>query len=392
MTHHSWRAFVAAVSLIVMTAGSTATSSLFVIYRAQWGLTSADIAVVFSAYVGTLLPVLLIFGGFADRFGRRPVSTAGTVFMLAGLVTLILAPSEHLLLVARLLQGIGVGLSIGAISAAFAESYRGRFPSANALQVVAAIGLATGPAISAVAFNLGGGLHLSYVPVLLLAVGILALTPSIAERTVATDEQPHVEKPYPPAVVWRALLFALPLVFISWASVSLYFSLVPAYLASSLHAVNPLIGAAALLAAQISSIAATWRFATVAPERAGIVAPIVMVVGLVLLVVGTSTNIWPCVALATILVGSGGGVASAAAFGVAARIGRGQRARVFSRMFVGSYLGYSTPALAVGIIAAHASLAAGFITVIAVLAAISAVLPMLRAPAVCPQASLSPAA
>ncbi len=107
-----------------------------------------------------------------------------------------------------------------------------------------------------------------------------------------------------------------------------------------------------------------------------------MIAGLTLLVVGTSTNAWPLIAVATLLVGAGGGVASSAAFAIAGRVGRGQRTRIFAQLFVASYLGYSLPALATGLIAAHWSLTIGFAAVIVVLAAVSAALPLLR-PTVC---------
>jgi hypothetical protein len=127
-------------------------------------------------------------------------------------------------------------------------------------------------------------------------------------------------------------------------------------------------------------------------QRSGIIAPAIGVAGLALLVAGTSLNVWPLVAIATLMVGAGGGVASAAAFGIAARIGRGQRARVFARMFVAAYLGYSVPVLAIGVIAVHASLTIGFTTVIAALALITAALPLVRerqAPAVQPRTAIA---
>ena len=117
----------------------------------------------------------------------------------------------------------------------------------------------------------------------------------------------------------------MPLVFISWASLSLYLSLVPA-----------------------------------APERSGIVAAVVMLAGLVLLVVGTNANIWASIALVTVLVGAGGGVASAAAFAIAVR----------------------------------SSLAAGFTSVIVALAVVTALLPLLRErnrATACPRAAAVPA-
>jgi MFS family permease len=99
---------------------------------------------------------------------------------------------------------------------------------------------------------------------------------------------------------------------------------------------------------------------------------------LALLVIGTSTNLWSLIILATLLVGGGSGVASAAAFGIAGRIGRGQRTRVFARMYVAMYSGYSVPALTIGLIEVHASFAVAFTVVTAALAVITATLPLLR--------------
>jgi len=66
MKSNTGRTLVAALTMIVMVAGSTAMSSLFVSYRQQWGITSAEIAIVFAVYVGTLLPILVFFGGLSE--------------------------------------------------------------------------------------------------------------------------------------------------------------------------------------------------------------------------------------------------------------------------------------------------------------------------------------
>jgi MFS family permease len=385
------RAMAAALMLIFMTSGSTATSSLFVIYRHDWGLTSSDIAIVFSAYVGALVPTLVFFGGLAERFGRRRVIGAGIIAMASGLLVLTIAPGLPLLIVARLLQGIGVGLSVGAVSAAFTESYRGPLPAGNALQSITAVGLFAGPVVSAVAYDLGAGLNAAFVPGLISVVSLLALLRLIGEpvRDGAVTER---DEALPPDVVARALTFAMPIVFVSWAGLSMYLSLVPTYLATTLHAMNPLIGASAIVTAQLASLVATLLLGGTLLQRSAIIAPVVGVAGLGLLVAGTSLNIWPLVVLATLIVGAGGGVASAAAFGIAARVGRGQRARVFARMFVAAYLGYSVPVLVIGLIAVHTSLTAGFTSVIVALALLTAVLPLLRereAAAACPRVGVA---
>lgn len=384
------RALIAALTLIIMTSGSTASSSLFVMYREQWGISSADIAVVFSAYVGTLLPVLLFFGGLAERFGRRRVIAAGIVSMAAGLIVLASAHDLAGLIVARLLQGAGVGLSIGAGTAALTETYRGKLPSGNMLQSVAAIGLLSGPVIAAAAFNLGGGLHWSYVPVLALVVALLGFAPFIAER-VPSANAPASEEPYNDDMVARALRLALPLAFISWTGLSLFLSLVPAYLATSLHAINPAVGAGAIVAAQLSSLIVTLCVRVKTPEGSGIAGAAAAVGGLALLVFGTTVNSWTLLIIATVLVGAGGGVASAGAFAIAGRVGRGQRARVFARMYVAAYAGYSLPVLALGLLAVRTSFTAAFIAVIAMLAVTTAALPRLRERRACPTCPPEPA-
>ena len=379
VTSTAWRSVVAALTMIVMVSGSTATSSLFVIYRQEWGITSADIAVVFSAYVGTLLPIMIFFGTLAEKFGRRVMTAAGIVSMAIGILCLVIAHSLPMLIIARLFQGAAVGLSLGAVSAAFTESYRGKLPQGNALQTITAIGLFAGPVVSALAFNLGWGLNDAFVPGLVSVVALLFVVRFLQERAIGTSTAALVEEElFAPAVVNRALRFAMPIAFVSWAGLALYLSLVPAYLATSLHALNPLVGAAAVVFAQVSSLIATLLIGKAPPEKSGMFATPACVLGLALLVIGTSTNQWAFIIVATILVGAGGGVASAGAFGIATRVGRGQRAKIFAKMFVAAYLGYSIPALALGIIAARTSFATGFISIIVFLAIITATLPFLR--------------
>jgi MFS family permease len=389
------RPLAAAIASIVLISNSTATSAVFLAYRTQWGLTTGQLGVVFSLYVLGLIPALLAASRLAVRAGRARVILIGMLFMLAGTAMLVLAHALPLLLVARFFQGLGAGLAGGILSALFTESYRGRLNAASVLQAVIATGLFAGPVITAIAFDLGGGTNRSYVPILILGIVTLAFAPLFAESQQQPSANAAAELPYRPVVVARALRFALPLGFVSWAGLSLYLALVPAYLATALHAHDPLIGAAAVVGAQLASIAATLRLGHIAPERRGIVAPVVMVAGLILLVAGTSTNTWPAIVLATILVGAGGGVASSAAFAMSARVGRGQRTRVISQLMVASYLGYSVPALATGLIAARSSLTVGFTVDIVLLALITAALPLLRAK-VCeecpPVGSLAPAA
>jgi predicted MFS family arabinose efflux permease len=372
------RALAAALALIVLTSNATSPSAIFIAYRQYWGLTPADLGIAFSVYVGTLVPVLVLFGGLTERYGRRRIVLAGMLFMLAGTLVLVLAHGLAEIIFARLLQGIGAGLAVGVMSASFTEAYSGRIAAGQALAVVTAAALSGGPVLTAIAYDLGGGTNWSYLPILILGIAALALVPSFQTHgnTATTAAE---EDPLPESVVWCGLRFAMPMVFVAWAGTSLYLSLVPAYLAASLHAADPLVGAGAFVATQLATVAASIRFGNVSPEHSGAFAPLVVIFGLALLIVGTNTNLWWLITFATLLVGAGGGVASGAAYAITARVGRGQRARVFARLLVAAYLGYSIPSLLTGLIAARTSFTTGFATVIAGLAILAAALPFLRA-------------
>jgi hypothetical protein len=211
-----------------------------------------------------------------------------------------------------------------------------------------------------------------------LVAGLLALTPFVAERATNPQTNVPVDQPFPPEVVTRELRFALPVAFVSWAGLSLFLSLVPSYLAATLHALNPAVGAGAVVVMQFASLIVTMSFRNIGAQRGGIVGSIVSVSGVATLIVGTSANIWPLVVLATLMVGGGGGLASAASFGIAGRIGRGHRARVFARWYVAAYAGYSLPVLGIGLIAVYTSFTTAFISVAALLAIVTAVLPRLQ--------------
>lgn len=376
------RAAAAIVMTIVLLAGTTAPSALFVVYRSAWKLSTADLGIVFAVYIGSLVPALLLLGGMADRIGRRAAIAIGLGFAMAGLTACFVAGDRTYLIAARLLQGIGVGIAVGGVAAALAETHRGTVPAAAWTGAASNAGLLFGALITAVAFDLGAGLHGSYLPMLVITLACAALLGLFSGRTSDARRGLVPEEPLPPRTVARTLAFVLPATFVSLSAFSLFLSMVPAFLESRLHAHDPLVGALVIAALQTASIVATLRLGGAEPGRAAVFASATIVVGLALLIAGTSAQgplAWILVAVATIVVGVSGGIGFGSAFSLAARVARGQRARVFSRVYVATYLGFGLPGLAVGLIAARTSLTIGFIVTTAFLAATTALLPLLRA-------------
>ncbi len=83
-----------------------------------------------NGYVLTLAAFLLLSGSLGDRFGRRRVFLVGVVWLAAASLACGLAPDAHVLVLARLLQGVGGALltpgSLAILQASFHPDDRPR--------------------------------------------------------------------------------------------------------------------------------------------------------------------------------------------------------------------------------------------------------------------------
>ncbi|MDQ3937004.1 MAG: MFS transporter, partial [Actinomycetota bacterium] len=72
----------------------------------------AELSWILDGYFIVLAALLVPAGGVADRLGRRRVFLGGVAFFVLASVACALAPSWQLLVVARVLQGIGAAVVI----------------------------------------------------------------------------------------------------------------------------------------------------------------------------------------------------------------------------------------------------------------------------------------
>jgi EmrB/QacA subfamily drug resistance transporter len=177
------------------------------------GASLADVQWVVESYALFLAALLLVGGVAGDRFGRRRVFALGVALFAAASVWCGLAGSVRMLVVARVLQGIGGALlvpgSLAIISASFDEHARGK--AIGTWSAATAITTALGPV-------LGGWLidHASWraaffinVP---LAAAVLALTlRHVPESRNATAQGGRLDWPGASLVTLGlgALVFAL---------------------------------------------------------------------------------------------------------------------------------------------------------------------------------------
>lgn len=151
------------------------------------GVSAQSVQWVLNASLLPLAGLTILGGRLGDLLGRRKVFLTGS-FLFAGASAVGgLAPSFAVLLVARVLQGVGGAMmlptTVAIVSSAFSRSEAGR--ALGTMGGTAAVAGALGPSIGGVLTS-----AISWRAVLLINVPLLVLTLLFTQRAVPADEPP----------------------------------------------------------------------------------------------------------------------------------------------------------------------------------------------------------
>src|SRR2546421_7338970 len=163
---------------------------------------SGAIEWIIIGYLIVIAAFLLTLGRLADMVGRKPIYEAGLVIFVLGSILSGAAPSLAILLIARLLQGVGgafiFSVNTAMITSVFPAGERGRALGLNA--VVVALGVSAGPTI--------GGLitqYLSWRWIFYVNVPIGALVFIISRRLLTEPLQRNKQRFDPVGAVLLAI-------------------------------------------------------------------------------------------------------------------------------------------------------------------------------------------
>jgi len=96
----------------------------------EFGVSVSSLQWVLTGYLLTLASLILVAGALGDRYGRRLIFLIGTIWFGASSLLCGAAPNVDVLIVARILQGVGAALvtpgSLAILQASFRESDRAR--------------------------------------------------------------------------------------------------------------------------------------------------------------------------------------------------------------------------------------------------------------------------
>lgn len=381
--------------LAILLVGANMPTALYGIYRADFGFSPVTQTVIFAVYAAALVPALFLFGPLSDRVGRRPVLVTALVVGLAGAGVLAGADATAWLVVGRVLQGVSVGACSAAGAAALLDHVPARdtVRAARAASASTAAGAALGPLVAgAVAQYLP---HSTVLPYVLFAAalipGVVALVAlpraaqSVRRGRVDGTRRRLVEVPRLPREIRTVFVLATLPAAIAWATVGLFQSVVPSWIAELLGVSNLVVGAAAAALVMGCSVLSQLSMRGIDPLVAQRIGLGVMFAGTVGLFVVDRIPSLPLLFVVTVAVGIGHGWAFA---GGMQRVGAAVAVRapessgaVLAAFFTVTYIGLGVPAIAAGLLVTYqgtATAVAEFSVAAAALCLITLILNMIR--------------
>jgi MFS family permease len=184
-----------ALGMFAITFGANLFAPLLPVMREVHGLTQAHVAFLFAVYILGLIPALLLGGPASDRLGRRAIIRPSMLLSAVGTVVTIAAHfapeafSPYVLVAARLLTGVAVGLVLAAGAAWLKEvtpATDGPGVGARRATVAMSAGFGVGPLITGPVAQWLPGPDVTGLVIHLVMV--LALTPLVWTTPQAEPE------------------------------------------------------------------------------------------------------------------------------------------------------------------------------------------------------------
>lgn len=231
---------------VIVFSAVNAPTMLYAGWRAELGFSATVQTLLFAIYVAGLIPGLLLAGRLVGRHSPRLLMVAAGLVSILGALALAWATEPVLLLVARAMQGLALGVVMAASSAALSRAVPARPRSSTALLVTltAILGASLGPVGAGILADVSGGPTvpmlaaagaLAGVVLLLLVHGRSAVPSSLADPAKSARPTPAAPLPQAgPVPAPRSHRMISLTAGTSWAMVGLYQSAGPGIIGAAL--------------------------------------------------------------------------------------------------------------------------------------------------------------
>lgn len=370
--------FVIAATFALLTTGGTLPIPLYTLWGAEMRFGAGATTWIFAIYVLGTLVALIFLGGLSDQVGRRPLAFAALGLTIASTVLFVLAANMAMLLIARFLSGMGVGLITSAATAALAESYTGNNSKIPAMVSTAANmgGLGVGPLVA--------GSFAQYLPhpTVFVFVLFLALVVAVTILTIFVPETnprpightinwaPRVGvPPSARAVYGRSAVAVVP----TFTLLGLFSSLTPRFIRDILNIDNLAVAGAATFVLFEIGVIAQLLFRGRDNRRLVLTGLPLLALALGFVLTGLLMASLPLFALGTVIGGFGAGLTFMGGLGqLTSAVPHETHAKSVAAYFIAAQSGLAVPVLAIGVLTHTLTLQTATITVILTVIALTA--------------------
>lgn len=350
--------WIVATTFLLVMAYSTVPTPLYALYQARDGFPVSTITVIFAAYAVGVVFSLFFVGHISDWVGRRRMLLIAILISALSAVLFLLWSSVEGLIVARVVNGVSIGVLTATATAHLGELRAVARPDENSI-VAASVagasnlgGLALGPLI--------GGLFAEFLPnplvlphaVFLVALVIAAIAMVSVPETVEQSEPRRRYRPQRiavPASSRGAFIAAGFGAFAGFALLGLFTSLAPTILIGTFDAPDHLL--AGVTAFSVFGAAALGQvlLARLPLQRQLLIATVSCGVGLAAVAAGAVLPQLGVFLVGGVIAGLGVGVLFKSAIATAGSLADpARRGETLSLVFLIAYCGLALPVLAIG--------------------------------------------
>jgi MFS family permease len=364
-----------AFAFLVVMAYAALPTPLYVLYQQRDDFGELLVTVVFAVYAVGVLASLLLVGHVSDWVGRRRVLCAALLLDAASVLAFLLWPALAGLLVGRVVCGVATGMATATATAYLAELRRAALAGPDSAGggdgVAAAPSAADGRAnVVATAANLGGmglgpllaGALAQWAPrplslpfevaglLLLVAAAAVALTPETVHLPRRAWPRWRPQRVVIPRAGRARFAAAAASAMVSFATLSVFSSVGPGFLAATLHHRSHALAGAVTCAIFLAGVGMQIALGRLTAARLAGLGQTLAAVGLAVLVAALWLELLPLYVLAGLLAGAGCGVLFKGCIATVNELAPPDaRAEALAGLFVAAYCGTAVPTVALGL-------------------------------------------
>lgn len=350
--------WIVATTFLLVMAYSTVPTPLYALYQARDGFPVSTITVIFAAYAVGVVFSLFFVGHISDWVGRRRMLLIAILISALSAALFLLWSSVEGLIVARVVNGVSIGVLTATATAHLGELRAVARPDENSI-VAASVagasnlgGLALGPLI--------GGLFAEFLPnplvlphaVFLVALVIAAIVMVSVPETVEQSEPRRRYRPQRlavPASSRGAFIAAGFGAFAGFALLGLFTSLAPTILIGTFDAPDHLLAGVTTFSVFGAAALGQVLLARLPLQRQLLIATVSCGIGLAAVAAGAVLPKLGVFLVGGVIAGLGVGVLFKSAIATAGSLADpARRGETLSLVFLIAYCGLALPVLAIG--------------------------------------------